>query len=119
LEQPNKPVNPLIWLFRSFGTVPHCAANQADPVKIRLAAIAFPVDTHVHRVTGRLGLIPSKTSAEQAHDLLEALVPPGIYFPFHVNLIRHGREICRARSPRCEVCPLKDLCVYFQSLGNP
>jgi endonuclease-3 len=74
---------------------------------------AFPVDTHVHRVTRRLGLIPDSTSREKAHDLLEALLPPEIYYAFHINLIRHGRATCRARSPRCETCPLRNLCDYY------
>lgn len=75
---------------------------------------AFPVDTHVHRVTGRLGLIGPKTTAEQAHVELEAIIPPDEYYPAHLNLIRHGREICHARRPRCEICPLAAHCDYFQ-----
>jgi len=71
---------------------------------------AFPVDTHVHRVTLRLGLLPAKTSAEQAHLLLEELAPPEVYFPFHVNLIRHGRTVCHASRPRCQACPLVAEC---------
>lgn len=76
---------------------------------------AFPVDTHVHRVTGRLGVIPPKTSATKAHDVLEAALPPETYFDAHLNLIRLGREICQARRPRCEACPLTNLCAYFQA----
>lgn len=75
---------------------------------------AFPVDTHVHRVTRRLGLIGPKTTAERAHVELEAIVPPEDYYPAHLNLIRHGREICHARRPRCEICPLAPHCDYFQ-----
>ncbi len=71
---------------------------------------AIPVDTHVHRVSRRLGLIPSTASAERAHDLLHDLVPDDLKTPLHVGLIRLGREICRAPAPRCEVCPLADLC---------
>jgi len=74
---------------------------------------AFPVDTHVHRVTQRLGLIGKKVSAERAHDELEAIIPPDDYYPAHLNLIRHGREICHARRPRCEICPLKTVCDYY------
>ncbi len=76
---------------------------------------AFPVDTHVHRVAGRLGLIGPRVTAEQAHDLLAALVPPKLYLPFHLLLITHGREICHARRPECAVCPVKDVCDYYQS----
>ena len=71
---------------------------------------ALAVDTHVHRVTRRLGLIPTKASAERAHLILEQLVPPELRVPMHVGLIRLGREICKAPRPRCEVCPLHDLC---------
>jgi len=71
---------------------------------------AFPVDTHVHRVAGRLGLIPPKASAAKAHDILEAITPPDIRVAMHVGLIRLGREICKPGRPRCEVCPLADLC---------
>lgn len=71
---------------------------------------AIPVDTHVHRVSRRLGLVPARASAERAHGLLHELVPPELRTPLHVGLIRLGREICTARSPRCGGCPLADLC---------
>ncbi len=71
---------------------------------------AMPVDTHVHRVTARLGWIDAGTNAERAHRVLEELVPAEIRVPIHVGLIRLGREICRAGRPRCEVCPLFELC---------
>jgi endonuclease-3 len=70
----------------------------------------LPVDTHVHRVTRRLGLVPETVSAERAHDHLERLTPAGIRVSLHVGLIRLGREICRPARPRCEICPLRDLC---------
>jgi len=71
---------------------------------------AIPVDTHVHRVTKRLGLVPSGSSAERTHAILEGLVPAPIRVELHVGLIRLGREICRAGRPRCEDCPLMDMC---------
>jgi endonuclease III len=73
---------------------------------------AMPVDTHVHRVAGRLGLIPRGTTAEAAHEQLERLVPPDEVYRFHVNLIWHGRKICKAPRPRCAVCPVNPLCPY-------
>lgn len=76
----------------------------------------FPVDTHVHRVTGRLGLRDAKMTADQTHDLMEAICPPGAHGAFHLNLIRHGREICHARNPECGRCPLQKECDYYQSL---
>ena len=71
---------------------------------------AMPVDTHVHRVTKRLGLIPPKATAERADRILHELVPDGMRTPLHVAFIRLGREICKAPTPRCRQCPLKDLC---------
>lgn len=76
----------------------------------------FPVDTHVHRLSRRLGLIGPKVSREKAHDLLEALLPPDTYYAFHLNLITHGRRVCHARRPRCEGCPLLPLCDYGQEV---
>jgi endonuclease III len=69
----------------------------------------IPVDTHVHRVATRLGLVP-KTNAQRAQRLLEQLVPEELRTPMHVGLIRLGREICKAGRPRCEDCPLFELC---------
>ena len=77
---------------------------------------AFPVDTHVHRITKRLGLIGPKVSATKAHHEMEALAPPRHYYPLHMNMIRHGREICTARNPKCAICPLQMDCDYYQSL---
>jgi endonuclease-3 len=77
---------------------------------------AFPVDTHVHRVGQRLGFIPAKMNAERAHSFMESVVPPEDYYPFHLNVIRHGREICQARRPQCERCPLTAHCDYYQQV---
>lgn len=75
-----------------------------------LGRATLPVDTHVHRVTRRLGLVPEKISAERAHGILEHLAPPDLRVELHVGLIRLGREICKAGRPRCEGCPLNDVC---------
>jgi endonuclease III len=77
---------------------------------------AFPVDTHVHRVSRRIGFVPDNTSADKAHPIMEAIVPPDDYYAFHINLIQHGRSICQARNPRCERCPLTEYCDYYQGL---
>jgi len=73
---------------------------------------AMPVDTHVHRVSQRLGIVPLGTTPERTSDFLEAALDPRQYYAFHVNLIRLGREICKAARPRCEVCPLRPRCAY-------
>jgi endonuclease-3 len=70
----------------------------------------IPVDTHVHRVAGRLGWIPPGTGADRAHAILADVVPPKLRVSMHVGLIRLGREICKPARPRCEDCPLNDLC---------
>jgi endonuclease III len=75
---------------------------------------ALPVDTHVHRVALRLGLLPPKTDVERAHHLLEAALQPDEMYPFHVELIRHGRDTCRAPRPICGLCPLTDVCPYYE-----
>ena len=71
---------------------------------------AFPVDTHIHRVTKRLGLITKQTSADQAHDKLEKMIDPQLIFPMHVYLITHGRQLCKARKPLCHACPIESQC---------
>lgn len=77
---------------------------------------AFPVDTHVHRVGKRIGLLPPKISANKAHEHMEQIVPPEEYYAFHLQLIYHGRAICKARSPKCEECPIQQYCDYYQAL---
>ena len=72
----------------------------------------MPVDTHVHRVATRLGLI-EKTSADKAHDLLQAQTPPKRVYSLHICLVLHGRQICHAIKPECNRCILKEECRYF------
>jgi len=84
--------------------------TAAVVLSFALGRDAMPVDTHVHRVTRRLGIVPSKASAERADRLLHDLIPDGLRTPLHVAFIRLGRQICKAPTPRCAACPLKDLC---------
>ncbi|HNP69559.1 MAG TPA: hypothetical protein PKK15_00545 [Kouleothrix sp.] len=74
----------------------------------------LPVDTHVHRVSGRIGLISAKTTAEQAHVLLAALLPrdADVLWNFHLNMLRHGQRICVWERPRCAKCALREHCAY-------
>ncbi|MEW6375490.1 MAG: endonuclease III [Thermodesulfobacteriota bacterium] len=74
---------------------------------------AFPVDTHILRVGNRLGFIPEGMGAEEAHRWMVPLVPKGKSLSFHLNLIRFGREICKAKNPQCENCFLGNECIYF------
>lgn len=73
----------------------------------------MPVDTHVLRLSQRLGLISVKATADRAHIILNTACPPDKRLSFHMNLITHGRRICRARQPRCDQCPLTDECAYY------
>ncbi len=73
---------------------------------------AFPVDTHIYRVSGRIGLRPQKLDVDATHQYLEAAADPAQYYAMHLNLIRLGREICQARKPACARCPLVDICQY-------
>ncbi|MBP7040162.1 MAG: endonuclease III [Anaerolineaceae bacterium] len=73
---------------------------------------AFPVDTHIYRVSGRIGLRPQAIDPDAAHRYLEAAADPADYYALHLNLIRLGREICKARKPACPSCPIADLCQF-------
>ena len=100
------------WLTKFNGVGPKTAAIV---LCFSLNKQAFPVDTHIYRVTGRIGLRPERMTVEQAHPHLESLFPPETYYVAHLNIIRLGREICQARRPRCEVCPIIKLCDYGRS----
>jgi endonuclease-3 len=75
----------------------------------------FPLDTHIFRVLRRVGLVPEKCTDARAHALLNRAVPAGKFYSLHVNLIRHGRRICRPREPLCERCPIVEYCDYGQT----
>jgi endonuclease III len=97
------------WLTKFNGVGPKTAAIV---LCFSLNKFAFPVDTHIYRVTGRIGLRPERMTVEQAHAHLESLFPPATYYAVHLNLIRLGREICTARRANCEICPIRKLCDY-------
>ena len=97
------------WLTKFNGVGPKTAAIV---LCFSLNRPAFPVDTHVYRVSGRLGLRPEKMTVEQAHPHLESIFPPETYYAAHLNIIRLGREVCNARKPLCPQCPIEHLCEY-------
>jgi endonuclease-3 len=103
------------WLREMKGVGPKTAACV---LMFSFGRPALPVDTHVHRVAQRLGLVPARATAEQAHDILEAMLAPDAVFPFHIMLIKHGRRLCRAQRPRCEDCPLLDGCPAGQAFAH-
>ncbi|TFF68300.1 endonuclease III [Candidatus Thorarchaeota archaeon] len=100
------------WLTSLHGVGPKTAAIV---LLFSFGRPALPVDTHVWRVTKRLGLIDGDTSREKAHELLEDIIPKSCIFSLNHNLVTHGRNICRARRPLCEQCVLRQDCDYFRS----
>lgn len=103
------------WLKKFNGVGPKTAAIV---LQFSLGIPAFPVDTHVYRVTGRLGLRPDKMPVEEAHEYFERLLPPEAYYAAHLNLIRHGREVCHAQRPECEKCILRRNCDYYKTIQD-
>jgi endonuclease III len=99
------------WLSRFKGVGPKTASIV---LQFALDKPAFPVDTHIYRVSGRIGLRPERMTVEQAHAHLARLFSPDQYGPGHLNFIRLGREVCHARNPQHEICPVKDLCIEYQ-----
>ncbi|MBN2000289.1 endonuclease III [candidate division KSB1 bacterium] len=75
----------------------------------------FPVDTHVHRICRKLNLVPENASAEKTHFLMQPLVPDGKSFSLHMNFLKLGRTICKARQPLCGKCPIAHLCPSRQT----
>jgi endonuclease-3 len=103
------------WLLQFKGVGPKTASIV---MLFSLNKPAFPVDTHVFRVTGRLGLRPPKMNADKAHEYLGEQFPPETYYAAHLNIIRLGREICQARKPQCPICPLKEMCEFYRENFN-
>lgn len=103
------------WLQQFKGVGPKTASIV---LLFSLGKSAFPVDTHIHRVSGRLGLRPPKLNADKSHKHLAEQFPPDTYYNAHLNLIRLGREICLARQPKCEMCPLQEHCQYYAEHVN-
>jgi endonuclease-3 len=103
------------WLTRLDGVGPKTAAIV---LCFAFNMPAFPVDTHTHRLGMRIGFLPDGISADKAHPVMEAIVPPDDYYAFHLNLIRHGREVCHARKPACDRCPLQATCDYYAATAG-
>lgn len=97
------------WLMDIKGVGPKTAAIV---LLFSLGVPAFPVDTHIYRVTGRIGLRPEGISVEKAHSYLETQIPEEAFYDLHLNLIRLGRRVCGARKWHCYRCPIEDLCEF-------
>ena len=103
------------WLTALDGVGPKTAACV---LLFSLGMPAMPVDTHVHRVSRRLGLVPRRASPLKVQEILEALIPAEDIYPFHLQLIAHGRRVCKAQRPRCDDCPLAAWCDRAQQAGD-
>ncbi len=99
------------WLQRLPGVGPKTAACV---LLFSLGMSALPVDTHVHRVSRRLGLVPQEANAEKAQEVLEKSVPVKDVYTFHLQMILHGRRVCRAIRPACDQCVLSKRCPSAQ-----
>ncbi|MFW9834083.1 MAG: endonuclease III domain-containing protein [Candidatus Thorarchaeota archaeon] len=101
------------WLTSLHGVGPKTAAIV---LLFSFGRPVLPVDTHVWRVTKRLGLIDEKVSRERAHVLLEEIMPKSCIPSLNTNLVRHGREVCKAQNPNCDECFLSHLCNFYNNL---
>jgi endonuclease-3 len=99
------------WLIAVKGVGPKTAAIV---LLFSLGIPAFPVDTHIYRVTGRIGLRPQNLSVEKTHTYLEERIPEDFFYDLHLNMIRLGREVCGARKWHCFRCPVEELCQFDQ-----
>jgi endonuclease III len=97
------------WLSQLKGVGPK---TRAIIILFALGKKAFPVDTHISRVTQRIGLVRKGASREEAQERMASLSKPDDYFSYHLNLIEHGRKTCSARNPKCSICVLSDICVW-------
>jgi len=123
----------LRWLASEFGSLDLSWVCQEDPDKmiklfteikgigIKTIAVVlcfscrqdvFPVDTHVNRICNRLGIVPRKSPPEKTFRVMNEIIPAGASQSFHLNMIRHGREVCKARTPKCADCILWSRCDY-------
>jgi endonuclease-3 len=104
------------WLMNLKGVGPKTAAIV---LLFSMGIPAFPVDTHIYRVTGRIGLRPKELTVEQTHPYLEERIPEEAFHDLHLNFIRLGREVCGARKWHCSRCPVEDLCSFDKKCFNP
>ncbi|MFW9846951.1 MAG: endonuclease III domain-containing protein [Candidatus Thorarchaeota archaeon] len=101
------------WLTSLHGVGPKTAAIV---LLFCFGKPVLPVDTHVWRVTKRLGLVPYNATRAKAQSLLQEIIPPSCLYSMNHNLVTHGRNICKAKNPRCDDCILRNHCSFYQSL---
>jgi endonuclease-3 len=101
----------LKWLKKLPGVGPKTAACV---LLFSFGKPVFPVDTHIFRISKRLGWLDEKVTEAKANELLDQIVPNEIKYRLHLNMIAHGRQICRPQKPKCQECVLRNLCEYFR-----
>jgi endonuclease III len=101
----------LEWLKKLPGVGPKTAACV---LLFSFGKPVFPVDTHIFRISKRLGWLDEKVTEAKANELLDQIVPNEIKYRLHLNMIAHGRQICRPQKPKCQECVLRNLCEYFR-----
>lgn len=101
----------LEWLKNLPGVGPKTAACV---LLFSFGKPVFPVDTHIFRISKRLGWLDEKVTEAKANELLDQIVPNEIKYRLHLNMIAHGRQICRPQKPKCQDCVLRNLCEYFR-----
>jgi endonuclease-3 len=104
-DMPSRDARALLMQFKGVGI-----KTASCTLMFSLNRPVLPVDTHVHRISRRLGLIGAEVNAEQAHYILGDMVPDNLVYRFHVDLVTHGRRMCKAQKPMCDVCPLLEIC---------
>ena len=108
---------PLEEARRALLELPGVGEKTADVILVNLGKPTFPVDTHITRISLRLGIARSRNYREIQRAWMSILTPdPGRYLEVHLKLIQFGRDVCRARNPRCDVCDLKDVCNYYNNI---
>jgi len=110
-----RPAEAEAWLAQMKGVGPK---TRGIVLLFALKMPAFPVDTHIHRVTKRIGLIGTKVNREKAQEEMALLVPASEYYNFHINLIEHGRAVCQARKPKCGICRIRHLCDFYSRIDQ-
>ncbi len=97
--------------------LPGVGDKTADVILVNLGKLAFPVDTHITRISMRLGIVKSRNYGEIQRAWVKILTPdPGRYLEVHLKLIQFGRDVCRARNPRCGVCGFREVCQYYNNV---
>ena len=105
------------WVEETFTQVKGIGVKTINVVlSFACNADRFPVDTHINRICARLGLVPENSSPEKTYKLMADIFPRGKAYSFHINIITHGRQTCKARNPLCAECNLRRLCVYYKKI---